>query len=151
MTPSDLLRTIPSVDELCRYVFVRRNARIVRANVALMRECITERIAPLLVADGSVKPLPIPMILHCPECSKRHVDAGEFATRSHHTHACQHCGFVWRPAIVPTIGVQFLPGFKNETKPLCSLNCTCPATSEYEDPCPRHGVVGVGVTPNEPR
>lgn len=25
--------------------------------------------------------------------------------------------------------------------------CTCPATSEYDDPCPRHGIVGIGVTP----
>lgn len=31
----------------------------------------------------------------------------------HHTHACQHCGMVWRPAVVPTVGVYFLPGFKN--------------------------------------
>lgn len=57
---------------------------------------------------------PIPMLLWCPECSKRHVDEGEFAAKPHHTHACQHCGHVWRPAIVPTCGVQFLPGFKSE-------------------------------------
>lgn len=58
-------------------------------------------------------PTPIPMILWCPACSARHIDTGEFATRSHHTHACQTCGMVWRPAIVPTCGVRFLPGFKN--------------------------------------
>jgi hypothetical protein len=58
--------------------------------------------------------LPVPMILHCPECCARHIDEGEFATKVHHTHACQSCGFVWRPAVVPTVGVQFLPGFKNE-------------------------------------
>ena len=57
---------------------------------------------------------PIPMILHCPECHNRHIDEGEFATKVHNTHACQFCGFVWLPAIVPTVGVQFLPGFKNE-------------------------------------
>lgn len=57
---------------------------------------------------------PIPMILHCPECRARHVDVGEFATKVHHTHSCQICGFTWRPAVVPTVGVQFLPGFKNE-------------------------------------
>lgn len=27
--------------------------------------------------------------------------------------------------------------------------CTCPATSEYDPPCPRHGVVAIGVTPRE--
>jgi hypothetical protein len=56
---------------------------------------------------------PIPMILHCPECGGRHVDQGEFATKPHHTHACQHCGLPWRPALVATVGVQFLPGFKD--------------------------------------
>jgi predicted RNA-binding Zn-ribbon protein involved in translation (DUF1610 family) len=58
-------------------------------------------------------PSPIPMLLWCPECRGRHIDEGEFATKHHHTHACQHCGHVWRPAIVPTCGVQFLPGFKD--------------------------------------
>jgi rubredoxin len=55
----------------------------------------------------------IPMLLWCPECHARHVDRGEFETKPHHTHACQHCGHVWRPAIVATVGVQFLPGFKD--------------------------------------
>jgi uncharacterized Zn finger protein len=59
---------------------------------------------------------PIPMILWCPECMERHVDAGEFATKPHHTHACQSCGMVWRPAIVPTVGVRFLPGFKDSAR-----------------------------------
>jgi hypothetical protein len=58
---------------------------------------------------------PIAMILFCPLCSGRHIDEGEFATKPHHTHACQHCGFVWRPASVATCGVQFLPGFKSVT------------------------------------
>lgn len=57
---------------------------------------------------------PIPMLLWCPLCHHRHIDEGEFATKKHHTHACQNCGGVWRPAVVPTVGVQFLPGFKNE-------------------------------------
>jgi hypothetical protein len=60
---------------------------------------------------------PIPMILTCPRCKASHVDRGEFATRRHHTHACQECGVVWRPAIVPTVGVQFLPGFKDDEPP----------------------------------
>ena len=57
---------------------------------------------------------PIPMLLYCPECRGRHIDKGAFATRVHHTHSCQTCGHTWRPAIVPTVGVQFLPGFKDE-------------------------------------
>lgn len=54
-----------------------------------------------------------PMLLWCPECGERHIDEGEFADKVHHTHACQHCGHVWRPAVEPTTGVRFLPGFKN--------------------------------------
>jgi hypothetical protein len=70
--------------------------------------------------------VPIPMRLPCPgtraidaeghavPCGVLHVDEGEFATKPHHTHACQVCGHVWRPAIVCTVGVQFLPGFKDD-------------------------------------
>lgn len=67
---------------------------------------------------------PIPMRLHCPAavpdgrggfkmCGALHVDKGEFATKPHHTHSCQECGMTWRPAVVATVGVQFLPGFKD--------------------------------------
>lgn len=59
---------------------------------------------------------PIPMRLPCPSCGALHLDVGEFATKVHYTHACQECGMVWRPAVVPTVGVRFLPGFKNEDK-----------------------------------
>lgn len=65
--------------------------------------------------------IPIPMVLNCPGilpdrtvCGARHLDVGEFATKPHHTHACQACGNVWRPAVRYTVGVQFLPGFKND-------------------------------------
>ncbi len=85
---------------------------------------------------------PIPMLLWCPVCGPRHIEEGEFITKPHHTHACQYCGLVWRPAIVPTRGVQFLPTFKNETgpplipgggpkgKPLCSVK-GCPNPDHY--------------------
>ena len=56
---------------------------------------------------------PVPMLIWCPACGERHVDVGEFATKPHHTHACQLCGHVWRPAIINTVGVRFLPGFKD--------------------------------------
>jgi predicted RNA-binding Zn-ribbon protein involved in translation (DUF1610 family) len=55
----------------------------------------------------------IDMLLWCPSCGSRHIDEDKFATTSHHTHACQKCGMVWRPAVDPTRGVRFLPGFKN--------------------------------------
>ncbi len=61
------------------------------------------------------QPPPIPMLLWCPECGKRHVDR-DFANKLHTTHACQHCGHVWKPAKVATVGVQFLPGYKDDPK-----------------------------------
>lgn len=64
---------------------------------------------------------PVPLILHCPDCRTRHVDEGEWADRVHHTHSCQNCGLTWRPAVVPTVGVAFLPGFRNEAAPSGNL------------------------------
>lgn len=58
---------------------------------------------------------PVPMLLWCPLCHFRHVDKGEFATKAHKSHACQKCGMVWRPAVRPTVGVQHLPGFRDES------------------------------------
>lgn len=55
----------------------------------------------------------VPMLLWCPACHARHVDTGEFMEKPHHTHACQSCGLAWRPAIIATVGVQFLPEFKS--------------------------------------
>lgn len=55
----------------------------------------------------------IPMILFCPN-GHRHIDEQEFAEVPHHTHACQECGIVWRPAKVNTHGVRFLPGYRND-------------------------------------
>ena len=68
-----------------------------------------ETIHTVYAADRAIA-----LLLWCPGCNERHIDEGEFATKLHHTHACQHCGMVWRPAIEPTVGVLFLPGFKNE-------------------------------------
>ena len=56
---------------------------------------------------------PVKMLMWCPECGVRHIDDGKFKTKPHHTHACQNCGHCWRPAVIDTIGVQFLPGFKD--------------------------------------
>lgn len=55
----------------------------------------------------------VPMILHCPGCNARHVDQGEHAEKLHKVHACQQCGMLWQPALVPTVGVHFLPGTRN--------------------------------------
>jgi len=55
----------------------------------------------------------VPLLLTCPLCGFRHVDEGEMATRLHHTHECYSCGMTWRPAMVSTVGVRHLPGFRN--------------------------------------
>lgn len=56
---------------------------------------------------------PIPMLIWCPFCGERHIDVVLIAT-PHQSHACQHCGGVWKPSKRPTIGVQFLDGYKDE-------------------------------------
>lgn len=57
----------------------------------------------------------LPLIIHCPSCGLQHIDAGEWATRPHRTHACVTtpdgvgCDFKWRPANIETVGVKRLP------------------------------------------
>lgn len=58
--------------------------------------------------------VPIPLVMHCPECGERHIDEGALATEPHRTHACQECGFLWAPSHLATVGVRFLPGCKND-------------------------------------
>jgi len=66
---------------------------------------------------GQLHTDPIPMRLLCERCGELHIDVDEFATKLHHTHSCQHCGLTWRPAVICTVGVQFLPGFRNANPP----------------------------------
>ena len=75
----------------------------------------TEFLEPDLIPNNDR--LTVPMILHCPMCHARHIDEGQFANKAHHTHACQECGNVWRPAKMNTHGVRFLPGYKNAPEP----------------------------------
>ncbi len=87
-----------------------------------VRRTLLETSTELSIAQVRVRDLeeaagkPIPLILTCPAptCGARHIDEGAWATRIHHTHSCQSCGFTWRPAVVATVGVRFLPGFRNE-------------------------------------
>jgi hypothetical protein len=52
---------------------------------------------------------PLPILLWCPECS------------------CQSCGMTWRPAVVPTVGVQFKVKFVSPNGKDCLL---------IDGPCP---------------
>lgn len=49
-----------------------------------------------VVAEMRAESAPVPMILDCPFCHARHVDADDRAP--HRTHACQSCGRLWAPA-----------------------------------------------------
>lgn len=99
---------------------------------------------------------PVEMLIYCPECSSRHIDdpgeypkgyEGEFETKSHHTHACQYCGHVWRPAIGPTVGVRFLPGFKSTRRGVIPENTRrgveveAPSKAEIIDALGRAGFI----------
>ena len=81
--------------------------------IPIHRQTLSDIAEHLDAALAEVPTVPVPLILNCPSCGERHIDEGEFATKAHHTHACQACGMVWRPALGPSVGVRFLPGFKN--------------------------------------
>jgi hypothetical protein len=97
-----------------RLIISAGTANIDRGAIVLSREEECSLLDSLGVPPLGAAPDPIPMLLTCPSCNERHIDEGEFATKPHHTHACQSCGLVWRPAKVDTVGVRFLPGYKNE-------------------------------------
>lgn len=119
MTPVDLseLETLTTVDG--------------RGMVALHEPVFR---ALLRASRASMGDGPIPMFLTCPKCNVRHIDEGEFATKPHHTHSCQGCGLTWRPAVVATVGVAFLPGFKNEAQ------ATTPPSEPLSNWAARNGV-----------
>jgi hypothetical protein len=73
------------------------------------------RIEAMLSAGAAID-----MVLHCPACGLQHIDAPEpsehfeangdrimlWDNPPHRSHLCKGCGHIWRPADVPTNGVQ---------------------------------------------
>jgi len=55
---------------------------------------------------------PVDMLLYCPVCGHQHVDQPQpeknWTNPPHRSHECQYCSYVWRPADVPTNGVEAL-------------------------------------------
>jgi hypothetical protein len=59
-------------------------------------------------------PKPTDVVLHCPVCGRLHIDQPNptigWTNPSHKSHLCRvedgGCGTVWRPADVPTNGVE---------------------------------------------
>lgn len=70
--------------------------------------------------DPLPPPKPIDMVLYCPACGTQHIDAPDkpdllnrplvnldrWTNPPHRSHLCSSCGYIWRPADVPTNGVQ---------------------------------------------
>lgn len=85
----------------------------------------------------------INMILYCPSCYEQHIDAptperketiylhgvallkttaAAWNNPPHRSHLCALCGYIWRPADVPTTGVaKILTAGKNDSPPLENL------------------------------
>lgn len=107
-----------------RFAATELSATMAEPRLPLVYSIRAENLWLLLrYAKKALEPLKIAG-LYCPVCRTRHIDEGDFATKRHHTHACQgfvedngkrrRCGHVWRPALTPTVGVEALPGFINE-------------------------------------
>ena len=74
--------------------------------------------AALLAAPAAEASAPIDMILNCPACGMQHIDKADpypelrdirvppWTNPPHRSHLCHGCGFIWRPADVPTNGVE---------------------------------------------
>ncbi len=89
---------------------------------AYVKLAATAGVQPTPVVDGGDAE-PIDMVLHCPNCGMQHIDKpepGQFISGGpnagrvrrgwnnppHRSHLCHGCGHIWRPADVPTNGVQ---------------------------------------------
>lgn len=108
MTTASMMKAV-----LARKAYLDARSPVVGGLFAEAADEMAEAIKALALEDSS-RP-PIPLILFCPICDARHIDEGSFASEPHKSHACQGCGFTWAPSNVPTVGVRFLPGYKNET------------------------------------
>jgi hypothetical protein len=89
-------------------------------------------LAQAAPATGKV----VEMVLHCPKCGLQHVDAPEtrevfhgdsgpvevadWANPPHRSHLCHGCGHIWRPADVPTNGVQAVKTTGNADSPIAT-------------------------------
>jgi predicted RNA-binding Zn-ribbon protein involved in translation (DUF1610 family) len=56
-------------------------------------------------ARARIQPLPIRMIINCPQCGTQHVDTGEWETKPHRSHLCANCGFRFKTSESFTVGV----------------------------------------------
>ena len=69
------------------------------------------------MTDFNAMRRPIDSVLYCPKCGLQHIDAPDtnydphyeghmvWTNPPHRSHLCGGCGYIWRPADVPTNGV----------------------------------------------
>ena len=95
--------------ELLRLKGIKLRMREQRASPEEVRDYGMHKEAAWVDLRDAVEQ-PIPMVLYCPGawCGVQHIDVpkGAWLNPPHRTHTCQACGFNWRPADVPTTGVQ---------------------------------------------
>lgn len=105
---------------------------------------------------------PIDMLLYCPNCGVRHVDAPEphlgpsidgsgdmplWTNPPHRSHLCHSCGCIWRPADVPTNGVEAIKTEgKADTWPVPHNEEVTAALAQQAGGVPA-GFVSLGPTP----
>jgi hypothetical protein len=80
-------------------------------------ELILRSIQPPAPSPSRPEAKPVDMVLFCPACGLQHIDRPEvglgvlegtddWANPPHRSHLCHRCGHIWRPADVPTNGVE---------------------------------------------
>ncbi|WP_042298996.1 hypothetical protein [Paraburkholderia kururiensis] len=93
---------------------------------------------------------PVDMVLFCPKCGVQHIDGPEWHNEAdasiglqikevvtwtnppHRSHLCHHCGFIWRPADVPTNGVASIKTCgKNDSPPPASSPVSAAPVGAY--------------------
>ena len=56
-------------------------------------------------------PVPVNVVLHCPNCRALHIDEPNalegWLNPPHRSHKCQYCECIWRAADVPTNGIAY--------------------------------------------
>ncbi len=117
----------PTQDKIMSIIDDGFRSGIALADVALALETLFESKA-LQALEGrtlpELVPQPMKQVIYCPlsakcecgrprMCGARHVDKGAFATKPHHTHSCQSCGGSFRLQKEATVGVDFIPEFKD--------------------------------------
>lgn len=114
----ELVRLIPKVNEPLKHAWNGRKYIVTKFIEDGAYKTITLVLtdAEVFARDGgklmAITPMhaPIDVILPCPRCGWRHVDKpdGDWTNPPHRSHLCFYCGFIWRPADVPTNGVEVI-------------------------------------------